>query len=258
MKNLVKFLLALTLVIAAGTFFVTKGLGADAGRNGFLEHVVSKRQTLIESSGAVIEERRAVGAFTRIELNGAGKVTIVSGDETAVSVKADKNMLQYVETEVRGGVLRLNVKPGVRFGGAPVSYTVSAKNIESIQTNGSGDVFAEAVLSGDKLKLVSAGTGKIRAAVKARKLEVQIAGSGDIDLTGASEDLSLVILGSGSVKASGLSGRKTDANVAGSGSVELGAFESIEANIAGSGDIVYSGSPQVSSRVIGSGKLRSK
>ncbi|MFA6504900.1 MAG: head GIN domain-containing protein [Treponemataceae bacterium] len=258
MKNFVKFLIAFALIVAAGTFFVTRGIDSLPGQSGFLEHFMSNQRSLIEASGTVVEERRVVGDFTRIELNGSGSVTLVAGLETAVSVKTDKNLLPFVETEVADGVLRISIKPGVRFSIAPVSYTVSAKRIESIKSNGSGNVVMDAPLSGDTLKLFSEGSGKIRAVVKAKKLEVQIAGSGDVVVTGAAEDLSLIILGSGNVKAAGLSGRKTDANVAGSGNVELGIFDSIEANIAGSGDIVYSGSPRVSSRVLGSGKLRSR
>jgi hypothetical protein len=258
MKNFAKFLIALSLVVGAGTLFVTRGLDSSRLPPKLLEHVSSFRRHRIEASGNMAEEVRALGEFTRVELSGSGTVEIVSGESNSVVVRADRNVLSNVETEVRDGVLRLNVKSGVRFSGAPVAYTVSAGLISGVKTSGSGNIRIRTPLAAAEVELRSEGSGKIEAPVKTKSLKVLIAGSGDVELDGAAESVSLAILGSGSVKAPALSGRSVKANVAGSGDVELGIYESIDANIAGSGDVVYAGSPRVTSRVLGSGKLRSR
>lgn len=258
MKNLVKFSIAFFLVVAAGTLFVTRGLDDSRRPPRLLEHLTSLERKRVPASGTIAEERRQLGDFSRVELNGSGSVEIVLGEESGVSVRADRNVLAHVETEIRDGVLMLGVKPGIHFTGTQISYAVTAKNLAMVKTSGSGDVRIEAPLETDELELRSEGSGEIEAQVKTRKLSIKIAGSGDVDLGGSSEDLSISILGSGSVDARKLSGRSANANVAGSGDVELGSFETIEANIAGSGDVVYDGAPRVTSRVLGSGKLRSR
>ena len=258
MKNFVKFMFAFVVIVAAGTFFVTQGLGSPNNPPRFLEHFRSGGPLSVGTSGVVSEESRVLADFTRIELSGSGSVRLTVGGDSAVVVKTDKNMLQFVESEVRDGVLHLGVKRGAPFFMTPVSFAVSAKRVESIRTSGSGDVSVETPISGDNVKFVSEGSGKLRAAFQAKKVEAQISGSGDMALSGAVEDLSLSIRGSGNVKASNLSGRKLAADIAGSGSVDMGVFETIDANIAGSGDIVYSGTPRVTSRILGSGKLRAR
>jgi hypothetical protein len=258
MKNLAKFLIAFLIVVAAGTVFVTRGLD-DARRSPrLLEHFGPFSHESVRASGTVVEERREIGDFTRVDLDGSGSVEIVLGGENAVTVSADRNLMPYVETEVKDGVLRLGVKPGIRFPGTRISYGVSAKTLEMIKASGSGDIKVKTPLASERLELRSEGSGNIRADVQAKKVTVHIAGSGDVDVGGAAEDLAVTILGSGSVKARDLAGRSAAVNVAGSGSVEVGMFETIEANIAGSGDVVYSGAPRVTSHVLGSGKLRSR
>jgi hypothetical protein len=258
MKNFVKFMIALTLLAGAGTLFVTRGLDGSRRPTRFLEHVTTLGGHRIEASGEIAEERRAVGEFSRVELTGSGSVEIVQGDQPGVAVRADRNLLSRVETEVRDGTLMLGLKPGVLFSGGKVVYTVSAKNLTLVKTSGSGDIAARLPLTADELELRSEGSGEISAEVKTGKLTVKIAGSGDVDLSGSADSLSIVILGSGSVKAPDLSGRSADANMAGSGDVELGTYETLDAKIAGSGDVVYGGSPRVTSRVLGSGQLRSR
>jgi len=259
MKNFIAFMLALVLVVAAGTAFVTRGLSGGIRAPFLLEDAASLKRTRLELSGVAAEERRALGEFNRVELNGAGSVTIVLGAETSVAVAADRNVLPHVESVVRDGALILNVKPGVRFSGSPVSYAVTAKALSSVKTSGTGSILIEAPLEADTLDLRSEGSGDIRARrIAVKKLNVLIAGSGDVSLLGSAETLSLSILGSGDVEAPALSGRTAKANLAGSGSIELGAFEEIEANIAGSGDLSYDGNPRVSSRVLGSGKIRKR
>lgn len=256
MKIFVKYALALALLVAAGTAFVSKSREGSLRLPAFVERAAPGK--LVESSGRVLSERRVLEDFGRVELSGSGTVVVRLGDENAVTVTADGAALPYVETELRDGALRLNLKPGIRVPGAPVRYEVTAKRLSAVKTSGSGSITIETPLSGEKIELRSEGSGDIVAVVDAEEADVVIAGSGDVRLGGRAAELDLAILGSGGVSAAGLSGASADVKVMGSGGVELGAFQEIEANIAGSGDVVYAGNPRVSSRVLGTGKLRSK
>ncbi len=258
MMKFVKFALALALVVAGGSYFMTKGINGPIRMPAFIEDAAAGKRKLIEASGTIVAEKRPLGEFSRIELSGAGRVTVALGGENAVTVSADAAVLPYVSSEVKDGTLRLRLKPGVRASGPAVSFTVSAKSVSFVKTSGSGDIAVESTLAADSIELRSEGSGDISARVDAKNVEAVIAGSGSISLGGRAERLDLSILGSGGVKAEKLDGRRLDVKVMGTGGVEVGSFEEIEANIAGSGDVVYSGNPRVSSRVLGTGKLRSR
>lgn len=252
-----KYLVALALLVGAGTFFVVRVADAPRISPKILEYFGSK-VPVVKPSGVVEEVRRSPGDFTRLELNGSGNVVVTLGAENSVLVTADRALLDSIETEARDGTLRLGVRGGVRFSGPRVTYAVTAKSLSAVKTSGDGDVRIVSSLTAEETEFRTEGSGSIEARVASRKAAVRIAGSGDVRLSGKAEEVAIQILGSGGVSAADLSGRKAAADVKGSGSVELGTFGELEANIAGSGDVVYSGAPRLTSRVIGSGKLRSR
>jgi len=212
----------------------------------------------IELSGKMAEERRPLGAFSKIELTGSGKLILNLDAQPGALIKADERLLPVVVSEVRGDTLHLGPRPGALFSGGTIVYEISAQSVELVRTSGSGDVEINGTVTGDELTLQSEGSGKIRAKVDVKELESRIAGSGDVDISGKAEDFSLLILGSGNVRGQELSGEKIKANIAGSGNVDLGTYKEIDVNIAGSGDLSYSGNPKLSTRVAGSGKVRSR
>lgn len=257
MKNALVYGVALAAIVGVGFSFANNLSSRSVPTLPDLRGIVS-RHTETALSGKTAEERRVVAPFTRIELNGSGQVELSLGGEEAVVVSADEAALSFVETEVRDGVLVLGVKHGAPPRLGSVRYAVSAKSVDELKISGSGDVKVTGTMTGESVRFLSDGSGDLSAAVELAKAEVRIRGSGDVELSGRAGALDIGIFGSGNVDAEELSGDAVDANVAGSGSVELGAFGTVNAKIAGSGDVVYKGSAKVSSQIFGSGKVRSR
>jgi hypothetical protein len=268
MKKFLAFLLAVAAMVAIGVG-AANNITARSGGSGRLplfEDIRNRIEVYLPRggepvpapTGKIVEVRRQLPAFSRVELNGSGQVVVALADDPGVLVAADESIVSQVVTEVRGEVLYLGVRPGVRVSDGAVRYTVSADMLESVKTTGSGDIRVEGVLKTKDLDLISEGSGKIDVQVDVEDLEVRIAGSGDVSISGEAEDLEVAILGSGNVRAAELGGDEVSVNVAGSGDVDLGLFKSVEANIAGSGDVTYEGSPQISTKIFGSGKIRGR
>lgn len=257
MKNALVYGVALAAIVGVGFSFsnnlATRAVPALPGFRGIVsQHAGSAL------SGKTVQERRVVAPFTRVELNGSGQVELAFVDEEAVTVSADEAALPFVETEVQGGVLVLGVKHGAPSRLGSVRYAVSAKSVVELKISGSGNVKVTGKMTGESVRFLSDGSGDLSADVDLRSAEVRIRGSGDVELSGKAGTLNIAIFGSGDVDAENLSGDAVDANVAGSGNVDLGAFGTVNARIAGSGDVVYQGSAKVSSQILGSGKVRSR
>ena len=252
--------LALGMIVLVGTGLAFKAsLGAPSHLrlpNLRINELIADSK--IELSGKMVEERRTLGAFTKIELTGSGKLILNLDAQPGALIKADEKLLPVVMSEVRGDTLHLGPRPGALLSGGTIVYEISAQSVVLVRTSGSGDVEINGTVTGDELTLQSEGSGKIRARVDVVKLDSRIAGSGDVEVSGKAGDFSLLILGSGNVRGQELSGEKAGANIAGSGNVDLGTFKEIDVNIAGSGDLRYTGNPKLSTRVAGSGKVRSR
>lgn len=257
MKNALVYGIVLASFVGIGLVFTNSLSSRREAPRLDLPSLVSGR-TSVAPSGVTAEERRELAPFSRIEVNGAGQVDLTLGTQEQAVVTADQAALPYVETEVRDGTLVLGLKSGAPGRLGTVRYAVSAKAIKGIKISGSGNVQVTGTLGGEAASFLSEGSGNLSAAVDLKKAEVRIRGSGDVKLSGTAEGLDIGIFGSGNVDAEALSGDTVTANVAGSGNVEVGTYQSVTAKIAGSGDVVYGGSARVSSQIVGSGKVRSR
>lgn len=173
---------------------------------------------VVRGNGEIGEESREVPPFTGIANRGSGLVRFMVGAERRVTVEADTNILPFVETEVRGGVLVLRTRPGASISPTRLVYRITAPDLRSLAIEGSGDVLLE------KTRLA---TGR---------LDITIEGSGDI----AAADLAVV---------------DAEVTIRGSGSVTLQASRTIDVDIAGSGDVRCRGDARITVRDTGSGRL---
>lgn len=219
---------------------------------------VSRNWTDVEGSGTLKTEERPVSDVERVSLEGIGDLEIVQGNEEGLTVKADDNLLAYIETEMRGRELVIRVQNGIRLDTRnPIRYTLRVKNLDRVSISGSGNVHAAALDTGD-FELAITGSGNFGIdTLQAEDLQVRISGSGNVDLVGEVQTQEISITGSGDVSAGQLASRRTDISVSGSGNMTVWASEELQVRISGMGNIDYYGSPTVDQTITGSGKVNS-
>jgi hypothetical protein len=215
----------------------------------------------IEGSGNIITEERAVSDFTSISILGSGDLIITQGEQCALTVETDDNLMPFVKTEVQGGTLELGFTSAARTKNLQTSrgfvYYATVRQLEGITIGGSGRVFGED-LEGEGLVIKLSGSGEVRIInLVASDLTVQIIGSGDVELSGEAARQSYLIGGSGTIRAGDFRGETVVVTIPGSGSVTVWATESLEVNMAGSGSVGYYGSANVTHSILGTGNLSS-
>lgn len=214
----------------------------------------------VTGNGDMATEARDPGAFDGVSLSGGFHVVIRQGSGNKVEVKADRNLLPYIETKVggsKGRTLEIGPKKGYSLSTAtPPSLIIEMPSLRSLAVAGSGKINAEA-LKGGSVDAEIAGSGEIRfAGLEAERLAMKVAGSGDLVAAGRVAAASVSIAGSGDVKAAELAADEVKVSIAGSGDAQVNATKKLGVSIAGSGDVKYLGSPEISSSIAGSGKVR--
>ena len=214
----------------------------------------------IKGNGKLITENRSLSDYDKIGVAGSFDVILVKGKEGAVSITADENLIEYIETEVKNGHLKIKQKKGYQLGSTKtIVITVSFEMVDAISLAGSGNVSSKDVLNSSDLDLNLAGSGTLDLPVSTKNLTSQIAGSGNIKLSGNSDVLNCEIAGSGNMEGSDLKATASHINIAGSGNVKIHAISEIHAKIVGSGDVIYTGNPTIEkSKSIGSGSIKKK
>ena len=210
----------------------------------------------VEGSGVGDTEIRRLDGFGEVTFASPGDLFVDFGARESIRLEADDNLLQYIETYVRRGVLQIEVEEGVTLRPErPIRVYLTVRQIDAVTTAGSGNVEMNA-FTGESLKLASVGSGDVWVGdAAADRLEVELMGSGDVDVAGAVAALDATIAGSGDLVAPDLTATTAHVSIIGSGSAEVRVQDALEVTIAGSGSVHYFGDPTVDATIIGTGRV---
>ncbi|TRZ43485.1 head GIN domain-containing protein [Robertkochia solimangrovi] len=214
----------------------------------------------VKGNGNVITADRVTEDYDGVSVAGSFDVELVAGSEGKLTIKAEENLIPHLETEVVGGILKINPEKGynlVPSRGNKIFITVPVEEISKVSLAGSGDVVSKTTLKSKNLKASLAGSGDIKLMLDATNVEGSIAGSGDIQLEGTTTNFECSIAGSGDVDAYGLKAENVEVSIAGSGNAKVYCDGNLKASLVGSGDLIYKGNPKKEdSKALGSGDIR--
>ncbi len=191
-----------------------------------------------KGNGKLSSEKRIISNFDAIKVSGSVDVIYQKSSIAELSVEADSNLFDNIETIVKGQTLYVNSKGGFSTNNK-ITIKCSSPSIEHVKISGSGDVVLQDI--------------------EEPELILQISGSGDIEVDGVCEDLTASVAGCGDIDAEELIAQHVVVNVAGSGDAVVTAKQSVRASVSGSGDIKVKGKPlqkQISERGSGSVKIK--
>jgi hypothetical protein len=231
----------------------------------------------VPGSGKVVEEEREVSDFTGVELETLGNLIIELGDEEKLRIEAEDNLLQYIETEVHGGELKIGHRHKVTLVPTEsIYFYLTVKELDTILVSGAGNVKVPD-LEVAEFSLNISGAGDVDMEdLRTNVLEVNISGGGNVDIEDLNADVlkvnisgagdlyigdgevteqEITISGAGNYKARGLESAEADVRVPGFGSATIRVRDHLEVKISGAGSVKYVGSPTVEEEVSGVGNI---
>lgn len=216
-------------------------------------------QKKIKGSGNVVTIERTTSDYDGVSVSGFYNVELVEGTEGKLTLKGEDNILDNIETEVRGGTLRIksidnmNLVPSRN---ESVFITIPVDEIDKIRLSGSGNFVGKKTLKMNGLDIQVSGSRNIDLTLEADNVSVQTSGSSNIQLNGRTEEIKVQSSGSSNVKAFDLEADEATFELSGSSDVEITVNESLVSRVSGSGHIRYHGNPEkVDSNISGSGRV---
>lgn len=215
----------------------------------------------VTGNGDLATEARETGAFDGVALTGGFRVVIRQGGSHKLELRADRNLLPYIETRVvegsKGRTLEIGPKKGYSLSSSTSpSFVIEMPTLRAVAVAGSGTVKVEAMKAG-AVDAAIAGSGDIQfKGLEADRLGMKVSGSGDIMAVGRAGSAMVSIAGSGNVTAAELAADEVKVSITGSGDAQVQAAKRLHVAIAGSGDVRYVGSPDITTSIAGSGRLR--
>jgi hypothetical protein len=212
----------------------------------------------IEGNSREETEKRVTSPFSKIISEGDFEVTVENGDKFEIKIKAESNLLPYIETDIRGNSLHLFTQ---RFytlkNNIPVSISVTMPGLSALTLAGSGFIKTGKFKTAD-FNIVLTGSGNIETYVEAVTLDATLAGSGNIVTSGVVEKAKVLLSGSGKLDGAKTAAKECVATISGSGNMWIDVIQKLEATIIGSGNLYYTGSPVIETKILGTGNVIKK
>lgn len=265
------------LIILTGLALALSTLGCVCGGIDF-GTVRLGEQRSVRGSGRVETEQRNVKDITGVELAALGKMTIKLGEQEELRIEAEDNLLDYLETEVRSGMLSIKTRDGFTLRNRrPVNYYLTVKELDEISISSSGDVeapdleaeqFTVSISSSGDLEMgdLQADTLKVRitssgdmtmGTLYADTIQVVITSSGDLDVAGGDiEKQDITLTSSGEYRAQDLESAQAEVQLSSSGSATVQVRDYLDAQLSSSGNLYYTGNPMVKAATTSSGDVK--
>jgi hypothetical protein len=190
----------------------------------------------IKGSGVAKTEKREVGAFKGVEVGGALKIEVTCQKAQGVEITADDNLLRYIKTEVRDGVLHIGTA-GVQFSASKTPrIIVTLPELNRVGVSGAS-----------QMKVAN---------LKTDDFKINLSGAAQLDVSGTAQLVDANLSGACRLDGKDLKAANVDINASGASNADVYASAELKAEASGASKIHYYGSPQsVSPRANGASKI---
>jgi hypothetical protein len=193
----------------------------------------------ITGSGTLATESYDLADFTELEIGSAFDVEVTRGDDFAVEVTVDDNVVDKLDVKRDGKKLRIAMQGPHTYVSTTQGARVTMPGLDRLDISGASSV--------------TAGEGFVSDGA----LDVQLSGSSRLDGSGfQADEATLDISGASKVAMTG-SARSADIKLSGASGADLGGFTvgDVEVNMSGSSDAVVNASGTITADLSGSSKL---
>jgi len=183
-----------------------------------------------KGSGKVATEHRSVSGFKGVEVGGVFQVEITAGPDFSVDVEADDNLLPFIKTEVKHGILEIETDKRLSTEN-PLKVRISAPDIDTLDVSGAAHLTLDGVKNGG-LSVESSGASQLKISGETSKFNLEMSGASKID----AGDL-----------------RAANANIESSGAsqAEISVSEALNVDASGASHVTYSGTPALHKKTSG-------
>ena len=241
-------------------------------------------------------ETRTVSDFTGIDASNAFEITVTKGNTESLTVEADDNVMPYVRTEVKHGVLHLFIDNSKKLKNIKVlKASIVMKNLDKVTLSGACKLTGNGLFTPDKFnsdcsgathldlqlntgqmtiktsgaskinlqadvagkaKVDMSGASKVTMELEAVDVQLDASGVSKIDMNGSASTIHIDASGTSNIKADNFTVKSASVDLSGTSNIKLNVTETLNADASGVSSIYYKGSPVINAKTSGASKIR--
>jgi hypothetical protein len=199
----------------------------------------------ISGNGNVVEETRDIDGFTGVIVSSGIDVYLSQGESFEVRVEADENLLEVIETELRGDMLDVGTdNVSIRKAKSKKVY-ITLPELQEIKVSSAGDCEGLTLFHCTDLRLGISSAGDLTLEVEAERIDLDISSSGDARIAGSTGVFDVSLSSAGELSAFDLVAGKVDVDVSSAGDARVHATDEISMSASSAGNIYYKGDAKV-------------
>jgi len=208
-------------------------------------------------AGERVSQTTQTNFFTGVTLVGNGVVNFHQSTESSVSVEMYENLFDYLEIEVRNGVLYIGFRSGIsiQLGDQGKRIDVFAPTLESLTVDGAFTTGHWDVIEAEGFRIDISGAGSFYFNMEAEFFEANIVGAATVTLSGTANIANINVTGIGRANAANLQTVTANVDLIGEGAVEIAVSDNLDASVTGMGTVLYIGNPVVTRNIVGPGTV---
>jgi hypothetical protein len=215
------------LLIVAFSFFATSCIFLGPSING---------------NGHVTEQVRAVDPFTEIEVTHGMNVYISQGSPAKVTVVADENLHEYIETEVDGGVLKVSTTERIRRA-REKKVLIVVENLDQVSSEAGSNVYSQGIISSGHLTLSAFAGSNLKMELNVKRLNAKSSAGANIFLSGKAMEADLQASSGANLKGEELVIDRCHAKASSGANIFFEVSDELDARSSSGGNIFYWGNP---------------
>lgn len=193
-------------------------------------------------SGTVVTREREVGAFRKVSVGNGIRLTGVAGPR-AVTVSADDNLVDLIETVSEGDTLNVRLKPDTWVSKGTLVVFAHNDVFEAVEASGGSDVkLSPTAIDTLRLSLSGGSTAELTA-IASMRLEADLSGGSDATLSGNAVQATVQASGGSGVKLEGVCLDTLDVQASGGSTVAARVKTTLTGSASGGSTVTVMGAP---------------
>jgi Putative auto-transporter adhesin, head GIN domain len=199
-------------------------------------------QRTIKGNGIIKKEERKVSGFKAIQIGGAFEVSLKQGSSEFCYVEADENLLEYIETRVVGGILKISTSKSIKNPKALNIY-IGVKDLDLLDLSGACEFKSEGRIKTEDLELEISGASEVNLSIDVNALELDLSGASEVELVGSAKAMKADCSGASELEAFGLEVTNADIEASGASEADINVTGMLIVDASGASSIDYKGNP---------------
>ena len=203
-------------------------------------------RTPLVGSGNVLATMHDFSDFDSVHVGNAFRLQIIQGDEFAVEIQADDNVMPHIDVSQSENHLKIRLQSGsYSLQNVTLKALVTMPQVRHLDASGASRVAFESLVVSEPLTLDASGASRITGDIECPRIEIDVSGASRVELSGTVGAAELDVSGTSRATLSALTVGDATIEASGASKAHVLVAGRLDARASGASNISYDGDPEL-------------